>query len=291
MKPAPFTYVRASGRDEALAALRDADMDGKILAGGQSLIPLMNLRLARPATIVDINRITEFDHATRANGTLTFGPTYRQEEALRDRSVSSSVPLLAQAIGHIGHTQIRHRGTVVGSLAHADPAAELPAVAVALDAGFTVERAGDSRTVPASEFFIGPFMTSIESDEMVTEVAFPAVGPATGHAFLEFARRHGDFAVVAVAAAITLDSSRSCIQARIGLAGAGDRAVRATGTEQALIGRRIDGSVAHEAALEGVRSLDPPSDIHGSSCFRKTIALQLIAGAIVEAHRNALRRV
>jgi len=291
MKPAPFTYVRPTDRETALQALAEAGVDGKVLAGGQSLVPLMNLRLARPGTIVDINRVEGFDHATRSNGTLTIGATYRQEAALTDPVIASSAPIIVEAVRHVGHSQIRQRGTILGSLAHADPVAELPAVATALEARFTLERVGSTRTVSAAEFFVGPFMTAIEPEEILTEVAFPVFGSDTGQCFVEFARRHGDFAIVAVAAIVRLDSGGACSDARVALAGAAERPIRSEAAEQILLGGRIDEARAEEAAREATRSLEPPADIHGSSHFRKTIASQLIREAIVQAQRRAERRV
>src|SRR5213080_2836239 len=200
MKPAPFQYVRASSIDDALAGLAGHGDDAKVLAGGQSLIALMNLRLVRPAVLVDINRLSDLAYIRQENGTLAIGALTRQSAVESSDVIARLCPLMAEAIRFVGHRPIRNRGTVGGNLAHADPASELPAVALALDAEFEVASASGSRRVPASEFFIGTWTTAVESGELLTAIHFPALGGAAwgdrlGFAVEEIARRSGDFAL------------------------------------------------------------------------------------------------
>ena len=208
MKPAPFLYSRASTVGEALAVLTEHGDEAKVLAGGQSLIPMLNFRLARPGVLVDITRIPELGRMERHNGTLVVGAAVPQAEAERSALAAEACPMLAQALHHVGHPQIRARGTVGGSLAHADASAELAAVALALDATLVVRGQEGERTVPADSFFIGPWMTAIKDDELLTEVHLPVL-PDHRTAFVELARRRGDFAVVGLAVAVRMDPGRT----------------------------------------------------------------------------------
>src|SRR5689334_13477947 len=216
MKPAPFEYEAPASLDAALELLARYGGDAKILAGGQSLIPVMNFRLAEPALLIDINRVAELDFIRRdGDGTLRIGGLTRQRRLERDPLVAAAAPLLHEAVPFIAHPQIRNRGTLGGSLAHADSRAELPAVAVALRARLRLQRAGGDRWVKAREFFTGLLSTALEPDEILTEVALPATPPRTGWAFLEDARRHGDYAQVGVAAGVSLDEDGRCREARL----------------------------------------------------------------------------
>jgi aerobic carbon-monoxide dehydrogenase medium subunit len=223
MKPASFDYHRPDTLDEALAILAEAGEDAKPLAGGQSLVPAMNFRLARPAILVDLNRLAPLAHITEdADGGLRIGAMTRQRAAERSAAVASKAPLLHQAMPWIAHPQIRNRGTVGGSLAHADPAAELPAVMAALDARFVLQSRSGGRTVSAQSFFKGLLTTDIAAGELLTEVQIPPMPAGAGTAFLELARRHGDFALVGVAVLVVLDRSGVCAAARIVLLSVGD---------------------------------------------------------------------
>ena len=227
MKPAPFAYQAPASLEAALELLARHGGDAKILAGGQSLIPVMNFRLAEPALLVDINRLAELDFIRAdEDGTLRIGAMTRQRRLERDPLVAARAPLLHEAMPFIAHPQIRNRGTFGGSLAHADPAAELPALAVALGARFRLRRAGGDRWVEAGDFFAGLFTTALAPDEMLVEAAIPPSPARTGWAFLEIARRHGDYAQVGLAARVTLDESGRCREARLVFLSVGDGAGR-----------------------------------------------------------------
>ncbi|HEX9312764.1 MAG TPA: FAD binding domain-containing protein, partial [Actinomycetota bacterium] len=210
MKPPPFKYARPGELDEVLALLSEHGDEAKLLAGGQSLIPLLNFRLARPSVLVDLNSVSGLDGMTSQNGTIGLGAMVRQRAAERSPDVGSSCPLIVQALRHVAHLQIRNRGTVGGSIAHADPAAELPAVALALDAEMVVRSAAGERVVPASEFFQGPFTTAVGPEEVLVEVRFPKLAGARS-TFLELARRSGDFALAGVAAVARVEEGSGAV--------------------------------------------------------------------------------
>src|SRR5215207_3452820 len=204
MKPAPFAYVAPRSLHEALGVLAAGDEETKLLAGGQSLIPLLNMRLASPKRLVDLGRVSELAYVTERDGGYAIGAMTRQSALERDDRISRDVPLLAEAIRWVGHPQIRNRGTIGGSIAHGDPAAELPAVAVCLDGRLTVRSARATRTVEARDLYLGYLMTTLAPDELLTEVWLPKAPAHTGYAWLEFARRHGDYAIAGVGVAVTL---------------------------------------------------------------------------------------
>lgn len=286
MKPGPFDYAAPTSLREALRLLSDTERDVKVLAGGQSLIPMLNMRLARPELVVDITRVAELGRmSVDADGALHIGAAVRQAAAAADPAVRGGWPLLAAAIEQIGHPQIRNRGTVCGSLVHHDPAAELPAVAVALDARFTVTGPGRSRTVPAGDFFLSTFAADVEPDELLTEVVFPAPAPGTGWSFLELVQRRGDFAGVGVAVLVRR-SGDAVGEARIVFCGVGSTPVRTPEAEQALVGRSFD-PVAVEAAVLAVRgAVDPPGDVHASAQWRREGAEVLLRRALNQAWEN-----
>ena len=288
MKPAPFDYVAPRSLDEAVAALAEGGTDAKLLAGGQSLIPLLNFRLARPALLVDLNRVAELAYVRPRNRGTAIGAMTRQATIERDRALSEKQPLLAEAIRWVGHAAIRSRGTIGGSLAHADPAAELPAVAVCLDAQLGVVGPRGRRTVSADDFFVGYLTTVLQPDEILIETWLPPVKPRTGQAWLEFARRHGDFALAGVAVSLSLQDE-VVADARIVLTGVGGKPVRAREAETLLVG----GSV-HErasAAAEAARSaIDPDADIHATKEYRAHLASVLTERAILLAHERSLSR-
>jgi CO/xanthine dehydrogenase FAD-binding subunit len=287
MKPPRFEYVAPTTLDEALAlAARHGDR-AKVLAGGQSLIPLLNFRLAHPEVLIDINRVAELAYVRRHGGGFTIGALTRQHALERSDIVRTRLPILAEACRLIGHRPIRHRGTLGGSLAHSDPAAELPAVMVALEAEITAAGPKTRRTVAADRFFVGPLASALEPGELLVEVQIPDLPRATGGAFVEMARRAGDFALVGVAALITLDGAGRCQRARIALCGAGPTPVRARAAEEALIGRAPAGDALDAAATQAAAATSPPSDVHGSADFRRRLARHLTREAIALAAGRA----
>jgi carbon-monoxide dehydrogenase medium subunit len=286
VKPPPFEYHAPGSLDESLALLAEHGDDAKVLAGGQSLVPLMSLRLAHPAVIIDLNGVSELTPLREADGGVSVGAMVRERGAERSELVASRIPLLAAALPHIGHAAIRSRGTVGGSLAHADPAAELPAVAAALDATLVARsQARGERTIPASEFFLGYFTSALEPDEILTEVRWPSALAGTGATVEEACRRHGDFAMIGVAVSLRVDSG-SVAEARIALLGAADTPVRATAAEAAITGAKAGDEAWRAAADEALRGLQPPSDLHASSAYRKHVGAVLVRRALEKAARQ-----
>jgi carbon-monoxide dehydrogenase medium subunit len=272
VKPAAFRYHAARTVDEALALLARTDGDAKLLAGGQSLVPMMNFRLVRPAHLIDLNGIRELAGVSARNGDLVVGAMTRQADAERDPLVRERSPLLAEALPLVGHAAIRNRGTIGGSLAHADPAAELPVVAVALDARLKVRGPAGVRDLAADEFFVSLLTTALAPEEILAEVVLGPWRPGWGWAFQEFARRHGDFAIVSVAVVVALESGRLAQPLRIVLGGVGDRPVRAREAERLLSGEPPTAELFEAAARAAVVALDPPADVHGSSEYRRDVA-------------------
>ncbi len=287
MKPAPFAYFAPATVDEALALLARHGGDAKPLAGGQSLIPAMNFRLARPAVLVDLNRIAELAYV-RADSGVSIGAMTRQRAVERSDVVARAAPLLAEAMPSIAHAQIRNRGTVVGSIAHADPSAELPAVMLALDARFQVKSSTGERSIPAGEFFKGMLETALEPGELLVEIAVPPLPARSGTAFLEMARRHGDYALVGVAAVVTLDPRGRCKTARLSMLSVGDGPVRATEAEKVLAGQTPSEELLRAAAdAAATRDVDPPSDIHASAAYRRQLVAVLTRRALGRAFERA----
>ncbi len=297
MKPAPFEYVAPRSLEEALDVLAAGD-DVKILAGGQSLIPLLNMRLASPKRLVDLGRIPELAYVTDRDGGYAIGAMTRQRAAERDERITRDLPLLAEALRSVGHPQIRNRGTIGGSIAHGDPAAELPAVAVCLDAQVTVRSARGSRTVPARDLYLGYLATTLEPDEILTEIWLPRATARTGYVWLEFARRHGDYAIAGVGVAITLaEDGQRVGQARIALTGVGGAPIRATVAESVLAGAQpdadghLDPSRLREAA-EAVRAaIEPDADVHATAAYRRHLAGVLTERALATACQRAQESV
>jgi carbon-monoxide dehydrogenase medium subunit/6-hydroxypseudooxynicotine dehydrogenase subunit alpha len=288
MKPAPFEYSDPHDVDEALALLAEVGDEGKLLAGGQSLVPMLNFRLAQPGHLIDLNRIPSLAYVRRREGSLHIGAMTRHAALERSPVAAEGWPLLREALHHVAHAQIRNRGTVGGSVAHADPAAELPVAFAALDARFHVrsKRAG-TRTIVADDFFITHLTTSMEPDELLVEIEVPALPAATGHSFREFSRRHGDFALGGAAVLVTAGEDGVCSQAAISLLGAADTPVRARAAEAALAGRAVDQAAAREAASLAVADIDPTGDIHGSGPYRKRLIEHLVRQAVIEAAGRA----
>lgn len=270
MKPPPFRYAAPSTVAEAVGLLAEhADADARVLAGGQSLVPLMNFRLAHPGHLVDLRRVGELDGIRLDGDSLVIGAMTRQSTVEDSPEVALAAPLLAEAVTFVAHRPIRNSGTIGGSLAHADPVAELPAVALALDAELVAVGPRDTRRIPAAEFFVGPFGTALEADEILTEVRLPR--HRGGHAFVEFARTHGSFAIVAVAALVELAGERVA-RAAVALAGVAPTPVRAIEAEQALAGAAPDAAAVGAAADAAVADLHPIGDVHASSATRVDLA-------------------
>ena len=285
MKPAKFDYYAPTTRDEALELLGQHGYDAKVLAGGQSLMPMMNLRLARPAVVVDINRVEGLSGIASDDGGMTIGAMTRQRQIERSADVGEQFPVIAAAIPQIAHFQIRNRGTVGGSLAHSDPAAEIPALCVALDAEITAASGSGERTIAASDLVIGPLTTSLEAEELLTQVRLPALN-GDGEwrwGFREVCRRDGDFALVGAIALLRLDSGNVCQEARIAMFGVGDGPIRASDAEAALVGQTVDADARAEAAALVSAAVDPGSDIHASAEYRKEVSGVMARRALEDA--------
>jgi carbon-monoxide dehydrogenase medium subunit len=279
VKPPVFEYTAVGSTEEAVAELAQHGDAAKLLAGGQSLVPLLNMRLAAPRRVIDLNRVGELAYVSLREGGLAVGAMTRQRALERSAEAARHVPLLAEALPWVGHFQIRNRGTVGGSLSHADPAAELPAVALCLDARFTARGPGGERTLAADEFFLAQLTTALAPTEVLTEVWFPASPRGCGAAWVELARRHGDYALVGVGALVTLADGR-VRDARLALTGVGDRPVRAREAEARLAGESPTAAVLAEAADAVRRGIDPGSDIHATAAYRRHVAGVLAVRAI-----------
>jgi len=273
MKPPPFEYDAPSSVDEALALLATHGTDAKVLAGGQSLVPLLNFRLARPARIVDVNG-------------LDIGAMTRQSVLERSTLVADHWPLLHQAMGYVAHAQLRNRGTVGGSIAHADPAAELPVALAALGGSVVVRSLRGERVIQWEDLFITHLTTSLEPDELLVEVRVPPMPMRTGTAFKEYSRRHGDFALGGAAVSVTVDESGLCERAAVALLAAAPTPVRATQAEKILVGRKVDLDTAREAAALAVSDLHPTGDIHGDSNYRRQLIEAMVRRAIMAAAKR-----
>jgi CO/xanthine dehydrogenase FAD-binding subunit len=276
MKPPRFFYCAPQMLDEALALLAQNSEDTKVLAGGQSFVPLLNMRLASPTYIVDINHIAELHYIEQEDSYLAIGATVRQRQVERSALVQEKLPLLVEVIKHIGHLQIRNRGTIVGSVAHADPAAELPALLACLNGEVLVQSIHGERVIKAEEFFTGYLSTTLEPGEMLTEVRFPLLPPKAGSAFLEFARRSGDYALVGAAAVLAPTTEDLCFSAQIAYLGIAGSPIRGYDVETAIVGTELD-EVALDAAAEASRMLvsDDMEDVHASVEYRRVLTGEL----------------
>ena len=288
MKPAPFEYFRPRSLGEALSLLAEHGGDAKPLAGGQSLIPAMNFRLATPSVLVDLNALDELSYINDGTGDVRIGGMTRQRAVERNTLVSQRIPLIAETMPHIAHPAIRNRGTIGGSLAHADPAAELPAVMLALKATLVVSGQAGAREIRAEEFFVGLFSTAVQTGELLTEIRIPLPPARSGCAFQEISRRHGDFALVGVAAVVRLDERGRCAEARVALLSVGDRPVLAEHAGQALEGQMPSpASIRAAADAAATRDIDPPGDIHASVRYRRQLANVLTRRALERAFERA----
>jgi carbon-monoxide dehydrogenase medium subunit len=288
LKPAPFDYVAPRTVEEAIDHLARHGADARVLAGGQSLVRLMNARLATPAVLVDINRVTGLDGIEVENGSVRIGALARQRAAELSDVVRSEIPLLAEAGAHVAHPSVRRRGTVVGSIAFADPSAELPAALLAMDGEAVVTGPGGERTVAAADLFTGAFRTSLGDGELISAVRVPRrARDRTGSAWIEVARRQGDLPVCGAGAVVTLDEAGAIASARIALCGVGDRPLRASSVEEALRGAQPTDDAIADVAERAARDLDPRSDVHGSAAFRRHLAVVMTRRSVLRAAERA----
>jgi carbon-monoxide dehydrogenase medium subunit len=288
LKPAPFDYVAPRTVEEAVDHLARHGGDARVLAGGQSLVRLMNARLATPSVIVDINRVAGLDGIAVDNGSVRLEALARQRAAELSDVVRAEIPLLAEAGAHVAHPSVRRRGTVVGSIAFADPSAELPAALLALDGEAVVAGPQGERTVAAADLFAGAFQTTLNHGELIAAVRVPRRTHArTGTSWIEVARRQGDLPVCGAGAVVALDDAGAIASARIALCGVGDRPVRASAVEEALRGADATDDAIAAAAERAAGDLDPPSDVHGSAAYRRHLAVVVTRRSVQRAAQRA----
>ena len=286
MKPAKFDYHAPTSLDDAVALLQRYGGDAKILAGGQSLMPLLNFRLSRPAALVDLNRIASLAYIREENGQVRLGAMTRQRTIEFSPVVARRLPLLSEATKWVGHLPIRTRGTIGGSIAHADPSAEYPAVLTALEGEVVASGPKGERVVKAKDLFLTYLTTSLESDEVISEIRLPVMPVGAGFALEEFARRHGDFAIVAIAAMVVRDAAR-CKQARLATAGAGPVPVRLRAAEEILERDGVTDAAIDAAARRAAELVSPDSDIHASADYRRHLTMVLTRRALKRALKVA----
>ncbi|MGN6570011.1 MAG: FAD binding domain-containing protein [Pseudolabrys sp.] len=283
MKPPPFDYVRPSNLGEAVAALSAHGSDAKVLAGGQSLMPMLAFRMAAPRVLVDIGRLAELKEIAFGADGLTLGALVRWCDIERSARIAAEHPLLAAAIRHVAHYQIRNRGTVGGSLAHADPAAEMPAIALVCDATILVAGAGGQQAIAAKDFFVGALTTVLDASDLLVGVLLPAWPAGRRWAFEEFSRRKGDFALAGVALHYNLDAKGAVVSPHIAGFGIADRPVRLAGAEEALSGKPIDGQAVAAAVRGATRGIDISADIHAPADYRAALLGTLLERALRRA--------
>jgi len=288
MKPPRFDYAAPRTLGEAVSLLQQHEGEAKLLSGGQSLVPLLNMRLARPAILVDLAKVDSLDHVREQGNGLAIGAMTRQRTVELSPVVKARHPMLHAAMMHIAHPQNRNQGTVGGSLAHADPAAELPALALTLDAEMHAFGPNGERTIGASDFFVTYLTTALEPTEILIETRFPTLPPRTGWSVMEVARRHGDFALAGAMSTVTLDDEGRCASARLVLFGVGATAVRARKAEQMLAGERPEPTLLERAGRAAAEEIDEPlTDVHASADYRRDLAGVLGRRALAEAAARA----
>jgi aerobic carbon-monoxide dehydrogenase medium subunit len=282
MKLPPFEYACPTSLSEAVALLASHDGDAKPLAGGQSLVPMLAFRVASPSLLVDLRKLSELRQIKIGPGGVTLGAMVRWREILDDTRLRTAHPLLVAAVEHVAHYQIRNRGTVGGSMAHADPAAEMPGIAVTCEAKIAVVGQSGARVIDAANFFQGPLMTALKADEIITEIRLPAWPAKRRFGFQEFARRRGDFAMAA--AAVFYDEDGGKVRdAHAGAIGVADRPLRLTAVEQVLNGNKIDEATIAKAEAAASAAVDPADDIHASGAYRKALVGVMIERALRDA--------
>lgn len=289
MKPAPFDYCAPTDLPAALDLIAQHGDEAKVLAGGQSLLALMNMRLARPPVVIDINRVAALDYMSQTpEGGFAIGALTRQRAVERSSVVREHNPLLAAVMPLIGHFQIRNRGTIGGSIVHADPAAELPALSLALEADFVLQSAEQERVIPAEEFFVSYLTTAVEPEEILTEIRLPAWRREWGWDVQEVSRRQGDFALVGAMAILHVDAGDTCQAVRLTLFGVGGTPVRLRKAEEILAGRRVDAEALAEVTTVVTEELEPESDIHASATYRKEVGGVLARRTLQRALSRAM---
>ena len=292
MKPAPFEYLAPDSLSAVFEIMSENGDDAKLLAGGQSLIPAMNFRLVQPMLLVDLNKVSELDYVrSNENGELRIGAMTRQCRLETDPVIAMQAPLVTETMPHVAHMQIRNRGTIGGSLVHADPAAELPVIMVALDGRLLVRSKSGDRWISASSFFQGLFMTDIKPEEVLVEIAIPPMAPRTGWSFVEFARRKGDYALLGVAAVIILDDSGQCIQARLVYLNAGDAPIVAQKAADILLNEKPSPALYREAAEVADAAIEPTANIHASVLYLRHLSRVLTVRALDQAARRAMQTI
>jgi len=285
LKSPPFDYLRAASIEEACELLSQHGDGAKILAGGQSLVPMMAFRLLRPSWLIDINEVPALKFVTVEADAARTGACARQCDIQRDEALAASVPLLRQALAFVGHVQTRNRGTAGGSLAHADPSAELPLVAQVLEARLVIRAKSGRRALPAASFFEGAMTTALRPDECLEEIQWPIWREhKTGSAFTEVSRRHGDFAMAAAAAQVAVDDDGHCTRATFGVGGAAPTPVAFPELARRLVGTRLDKAVLHEVAQEAAAALEPGDDTHASAGYRRHLAGVLVTRVLQSAY-------
>ncbi|WP_158553366.1 FAD binding domain-containing protein [Peribacillus saganii] len=287
MKPPKFSYLRPNDLAEALDLLAEYGEDAKIMSGGQSLIPLLNMRLSTPRYIIDIGRVKELHGIKEEEDAIVIGGMTRHVDVEKSELIKEKCPLLTEGIRWVGHTQIRSRGTIGGSIAHADPSAELPCILTALRGEIVVASKEDEFTLTPEEFFLSYLLTSLEPDQLIKGIRFPKLNKNSGYAFEEVARRHGDFALVEVAAVINLDKDGKVAEAQIALGGANAVPFVPLETEEFLIGKEPNETILKEAATLQLEDLDPEGDIHGSKEYRRYLTGVLLQRALHTAVKRA----
>jgi carbon-monoxide dehydrogenase medium subunit len=286
MKPAPFDYVLASSLDHALRLKAEHGDEARFLAGGQSLIPAMNFRLARPQVVIDINHVPELAGVDCSGNDIRLGAMTRYRALERDGDFLKACPLFADALPHIAHPQIRNRGTVGGNLSHADPASELPAIAIAMGARMRIRSSRGERELKASDFFVGLLTTDIQADEMLVEIALPKPPARSGSCFMELARRRGDFALAGVAAIVSIDDDDRCRGLRLALCGVGDTPVDASAAAASLIGQKCTDAAIETVAADVQKAIAPSGNVHASPAYQRHIAGVLTRRAIAAARER-----
>jgi CO/xanthine dehydrogenase FAD-binding subunit len=284
VKPPPFRYERAETVEEATSLLAEHGAEAKVLAGGQSLVPLLNMRLARPSVLIDINNVVSLDYMVRRNGVVAAGALVRQADGRLEE-----IPLVAAALPHVGHFVTRNRGTVGGSLAHADVDAELPLALVALGGSVVASSSRGDREIAADAFFVTHFTTDLAADELLTESRWPVAGPETGFAFEEFAQRAGDYALAMVACVLRSDGAR-VMDATIAVGAVADRPIVLAEASALLIGEAVDEKLAQEAGVRASAAVDPPGQLHASADYLRRLTDVLVARAVLSAWRDAQGR-
>jgi CO/xanthine dehydrogenase FAD-binding subunit len=287
MKPAPFKYIAAHSLEHALSLKAEYGDDAKFLAGGQSLLPAMNFRLARPAILIDINEIEDLAGISSSADAVRVGPLTRYRALQRDAGFARAFPLIAEALPHIAHPQIRNRGTIGGNLSHADPASELPAIAVALGARLRVQNSKQERCIAADDFFVGALTTDLRPEEMLVEVELPSSKPRTGSCFMEIARRRGDFAIAGVAAMVTLGNENKCSEVRLAFCGVAETPVNAGSAADVLIGQVVTDDALQEIAVSVQAMINPGGSVQATADYQRHIAGVLAERALQAAYQRA----